>query len=401
MPISAANFLEFMGIEKANLPSITIDSALTVPAFACGVAFLSRTLAALPLHAYRTTKKGPEKLKGKLAGVVHENPNDAMSGFKYRQYFWQQVFTGGRGLAWIERNGNQVEAIWPFNPAKTAIKREGLKLVYVHDGKPYDAADVIDIPFMLKADQTGHYGPVGLAKKALQLALSMGDYASNFFAGGGVPPLALVGPMASGAEALKRQRADIDASIAMAKKDGKPIFPIPPGYELKPVGFDPEKGQMTEARGFQIAEFARVLQLPPVFLQDLSHASFSNAEQQDLHLVKHLIGQWAAAFDGEMNLKLFGRANGGRYVKHNLDGLMRGDFKSRIEGITRATQGGLLTPNEGRELEDRQKHGNAAADELFMQGATTVLGTTPAAPALPTPKPESDTSEDGDGGDDA
>lgn len=382
VPISAAHFLEFMGIERGNLPAVSIESALTVPAFACGVAFLSRTLAALPLHAYRDTDDGAKKVTGKLATVL-DHPNDGMSSFKFRQYFWQQVFTGGRGLGWIERNGNQVENIWPFNPAKTEIVRKGFRLVYKHDKQEYDAADVIDVPFMLRADQTGHHGPVNLAKKALQLALAMGDYAANFFAGGGVPPLALVGPMATGSDALKRQQADIDAAIGAAKKEGKPIFPIPPGYKLEQVGFDPGKGQMTEARRFQVEEIARALQLPPVFLQDLTQASFSNAEQQDLHLVKHLISQWAAALEGEMNLKLFGRQARGRYVKHNLNGLMRGDFKTRIEGLARAVQGGLLTPNEGRELEERPRHDNPAADDLFMQGATVPLGTTPApAPQL-------------------
>jgi phage portal protein BeeE len=96
-----------------------------------------------------------------------------------------------------------------------------------------------------------------------------------------------------------------------------------------------------------------------------------------LHLVKHLIGQWAASLEAQMNLKLFGRLNGARYVEHNLDGLMRGDFKSRIEGITRGSQAGLLTPNEGRALENRPAHENPAANDLFMQGATVALGTTP------------------------
>lgn len=149
---------------------------------------------------------------------------------------------------------------------------------------------------------------------------------------------------------------------------------MPPGYELKPVGFDPEKGQMTDARRFQVEEIARVYQLPPVFLQDLTHATFTNSEQQDLHLVKHLIGQWAAAFESEMNLKLFGRNRNNRYVEHNLDGLMRGDFKSRIEGITAAINGGLMEPNRGRALMNWPDHENPAANDLFIQGATVPLG---------------------------
>lgn len=382
VPVSAENFLAFFGVESRNLPNVTIDSALRVPAVAAAVAFLSRTLATLPLHAYRRTDQGPEKLKGKLQIVVHENPNDEMDSFKFRQYFWQQVFTGGRGLAWIERAGLNVEALWLLDPSKTTIVSKPdangfARTVYRHGDNEYPAADVIDVPFMLRPNQVLHYGPITLASKAIQLALAMSDYAGNFFAGGGIPPLALSGPLPTGADAMRRAMADIHRSIDAAKKSDKPIFPMPPGHELKQVGFDPEKGQMTDARRFQVEEIARAYQLPPVFLQDLSRATFSNAEQQDLHLVKHLIGQWAGALEGELNLKLFGRMRNGRYVEHNLDGLMRGDFKSRIDALARGVQTSLYTPDEARELEGRPKV--AGGDKAYMQGATVPLGTEPSA----------------------
>src|SRR3546814_19759615 len=84
---------------------------------------------------------------------------------------------------------------------------------------------------------------------------------------------------------------DIGRAIDAARSSSKPIFAMPPDHELKPVGFDPEKGQMGEARLGQVLEIARAFQLPPVFLQDLSKGTFANTEQQDLFLVKHLIGR--------------------------------------------------------------------------------------------------------------
>lgn len=374
VPVSATKFLEFFGLKSGSLPAVSIDSALTVPAVWAAVAFLSRTLAALPLHAYRNTKDGAVRISGKLQTVIHENPNGLMGSFKFRQYFWQQVFTGGRGLAWIERSGNGVEALWPMDPSKTTIKRVGQGIVYQFDNKEYDAADVIDVPFMLKADLLAHYGPITAATKAIQLALALNDYAANFFAGGGIPPLALSGPLPQGAEAMRRAMTDIHRAIDAAKQSDKPLFPMPPGHDLKQVGFDPEKGTMTDARRFQVEEIARAYQLPPVFLQDLTRGTFNNVEQQDLHLVKHLIGQWAKALEDEMNLKLFGRFNSSRFVEHNLDGLMRGDFKTRLEGLARGVQTGILTPNEARALENRRRHANPEADNLFMQGATVQLG---------------------------
>jgi HK97 family phage portal protein len=365
---------------------VTIDNALNVPAVFAAVAFLSRTLAALPRHAYRETKQGAKRVGGKLETVVNVAPNEGMNSFKFWQYFWTQVFTGGRGLAWIERTPQGIEALWPMDPSKTNIKRTGFNVTYEFEGKTYPAADVIDVPFMLQTDGLKHYGPITKAAKAIQLAIAMNDYGSNFFAGGGVPPLALVGPIPQGPEALKRAHEDIKRAIDAAKNNSSQIFPIPPGNELKQVGFDPAKGQMIEARRFQVEEIARAWQLPPVFLQDLSRATFTNAEQQDLHLVKHLIGQWAKALEDEMNLKMFGRGNTGRYVEHALDGLMRGDFKSRIEGIARAIQTAQMTPNEARALENRPAMRNG--DDLLVQGATVPLGSQPVLADGEEPQPD-------------
>ncbi|SKA31056.1 phage portal protein [Consotaella salsifontis] len=373
VPVGADGFLTFFGVNDANLPAITIDSALCVPSVWAAVAFLSRTLATLPIHAYRSSKDGPKRLGGKIETVIHDAPNDGMDSFKFRQYFWQQVFTGGRGLAWIERTPASLEAIWPIDPSKTTIsKSPNGTLTYVVGGQTYDATEIIDVPFMLKADAAGHYGPIARASKAIQLALAMNDYASNFFAGGGVPPLALSGPMPAGPDAVKRAQQDIRRAIDAAKGSSEQVFPIPAGYDLKPVGFDPEKGQMTDARRFQIEEIARAYQLPPVFLQDLTHGTYSNTEQQGAILVKHLIGQWAKALEGEMTLKLFGRSGSSRYVEHNLDGLMRGDFATRMEGLSKAVQNALLTPNEARELENRPSRPNG--DDLMIQGATVPMG---------------------------
>lgn len=374
VPVSSENFLAFFGAQSGNLPTVTIDSALTVPAVSAAVTFLSSSMANLPLHAFRVKGDGSERIRGGIQRLLNEAPNPEWTSFGWRKYMWQQVFTGGRGVSWIERSGANVVAIWPMDPAATKVKRVAGRKLYAFDGKaePYPAADVIDIPYLLKRDQLGSYSPIINGAKAIALALAMGNYAGDFFAGGGVPPLALSGPLPQGPEAMKRAMGDIHRAIEAAKASRKPVFPMPPGHELKQVGFDPAKGQMTEARRFQIEEIARVYNLPPVFLQDLTHGTFSNTEQQDLHLVKHLIAQWAKAFEEELNLKLFGPRGSARYVEHNLDGLMRGDFAARMAGLAQGIQNAILTPDEARALENRPPR--PKGDQLYIQGATVPLG---------------------------
>lgn len=367
------DILSVLGLGGVALPVVTTDSALTCPPFLAGVSFLSRSLAALPLHVFRNTANGPERVSGGIQTLVHEAPNANWTSFKLRSYFWQQIFTGGRGLIWIERSGSNITGLYPINPANATIKRDSLgRMTYTVDGKDFDGKDVIDVPFMLKSDGLAHYSPVNLGARAIQLALAMNEYGSKFFAGGGVPPLAVEGPLPAGNEAMKRAMAEIKRTIETAASGGDPYFALPPGYKLTQVGFDPDKGQMTEARRFQIEEIARVFQLPPVFLQDLSHGTFSNTEQQDLHLVKHLLSQWVQALEEEMNLKLFGQRNGGRYVEHNMDGLLRGDFLSRMTAYSTSVQNAVRTPNEVRALENLPPVANG--NDLLIQGATVPLG---------------------------
>lgn len=400
---STEDLLAFFGIAagKTTLPHVTIESALEVPAVLDAVSFLSRTLASLPLHSYRAAADDEaERTSGELQMLLNEAPNPEWSSFAWRQYFWQQVFTGGRGCTWIERAGVKPVALWPMDPTRTSVRRQSGRKVYRFDNKEYPAADVIDVPFMLKPNQLDAYGPIAKGKRSIALAIAMNDFAGSFFASGGVPPLALEGPLPQGHEAFKRAQADIQRAIDLAKKAGTPFFGMPPGHQLKAIGIDPEKGQMTEARLFQIQEVGRLYGLPPAFLQDLSKGTFSNTEQQDLQLVKHLITHWAKALEDELNLKLFGQRRRSRYVRHNLDGIQRGDFKSRSDGLARAIQTGQLTPNEARALEERAPM--AGGDKLYIQGATVPLemaGTKDALKAATAHKEPTGDEGDDDAGD--
>lgn len=382
---TSEEILAFFGLNPASLPIVTSQSALKVPAVLAAVTFLSRTMATLDLGAFSDTADGPVAVKGRLQTLVSSAPNPEWSSFGARVFFWQQVFTQGRGLFAIVRQNGQPFELWPINSEWTSVTLNafGEKTYRVSTlgnspmSRTFPAADIIDVPFMLAPNMVNVLSPIFLGQKAIQLALAMNDYGATFFAGGGVPPLAMEGPMPAGPDAMKRAMGDINRAIDGARTNHKPIFPMPPGHKLTQVGYDPQKGQMTEARLFQIQEIARIYQLPPVFLQDLSRATFSNSEQQDLQFVKHLVAQWATALEQEMNLKLFGQTNTRRYIKHDLDSLLRGDFLTRMEGLAASVNGMVRTPNEARLSEGMPKHVDAAADQLFRQGATVPIGQAP------------------------
>lgn len=373
-----------------DAPSASAADALTATPVFAAVDFLSSALATMSRHVMRKDGEGSVRVAGGIANLLEHNVNDEWTAFRWVKYSFWQTLTSGRSLTWIERPNGQILNLWPLNPAHVTIRRIAGKTEYElrEDGRAvvYPAADIIDLPFALEADQITHVSPLDKGRNAIGLLLAMEKYAASFFAGGGVPPLSLEGPIPAGAEAMNRMMADVNRAIDGAKKSKKPVFPMPPGYSLKPVGFDPDKGQMTDARRLQVEEVARLYNLPPWFLQDLTHANFANSENQDLHLVKHTLSHWVKAFEQELNLKLFGRRNQSRWVEVNMDSLLRGDFKTRAEGVARLIQSGVYTPNDGRKyIGGLDKSDDPTADKLHIQGATVPLGTQPKEPGTPPP----------------
>lgn len=395
VPISSANILDFLGAAggtSASGVNVTIEKAMGVPAIWAAVNFISGTMAGLPLHLYQKTEDGREKVDSPLATILHDSWNDEASSFDARKYSYEQVLTGGRSLTFIERNAmGRVINLWPLNPENVKIKMRGGRKVY-HYKEPnrseivYEAKEIIDIPFSLQSDMMTSRSPILTNKDTIGLGIAATAYGSKLFQNGGVPPFMITGNFESGA-ALKRASDDLQAAIRTAAKENRLALSLPSGHEIKSIGIDPEKSQLVELKRFLVEEYARIYSLPPVFLQDLSHGTFSNTEQQDLHFVKHTIKRWVEQAEQEMNLKLFGKLNNEFYVEFNLDGLLRGDFKTRMDGYASGIQNGVLTPNEARRQENRPDM--EEGDTLMIQGATVPLGSQP----IGNPAPEVDTDE--------
>lgn len=362
--------------ESASGVVVNTDSAMKVPAVSSAVNFLAGTLAGLPLHIYKRGKKGRERQSGNLANMLHDAPNDYMSSFEWRKQLFTAKFTSGRGLAYIERGSNGVALnIWPLDPTKVTVKRDGFVNSYHYEPKDgpkivYSADEIIDLPFMLKADGFSHRGPIAMGKDAIGLAIAVNDYGSKFLANGGVPPFAIEGQFQSSA-ALQRASDDFYKAVKKAAKENRQALTLPAGLKITQIGTDPEKAQMTETQRFCVEQIARLYNLPPTFLQDLTHGTYSNTEQQDLHFTKHTLKQHVEQFEQELNLKLFGRRARSQYVEMNMDGLLRGAFTDRMDGWAKGIQTGVYTPEEARGAENLPfKEGS---DQLFMQGATVPI----------------------------
>lgn len=353
---------------------VTIETALGVPAIWAGINFIAGTIAGLPLLTYKKGTKGRKRVTDDFAEMLQKRVNEDTSSFEWRKYMVEQVLTGGRGLTFIERAASgKIVALWPLDPTQTTIRRvDGRKVFDYRDGRRtvrYAAADVIDIPAMLKADRLTHRSPIMTNREVVAMAQAMTKYGGSYFRNGGVPPFAVTGNFTT-TKGMQNAADDFESAIKKAAKDKRQALVLPTGLEIKSIGADPQKSQMVEAQRFVIEQIARILQLPPVFLQDLTHGTYSNTEQQDLQLVKHTIKRWVEQIEQELNMKLF-PVGSPLYVEFSMDGLLRGDFKTRMEGIAQGIQNGVLTPDEARSMENRESM--PGGDRLYIQGATIPL----------------------------
>lgn len=373
---SDPDFLRLFGIDTAA--GATMEQALGVPAVWAAVNFIAGTMAGLPLHVYDKRAGKKERVKASAAtpvvGVLHDTVNDGLTSFQWRFDMFQDVLTIGRSVTYIERDDRgRVVNLFPLISPIVRRLANGRKEYEVRsDGRTvrYDESDVIDMTFMLKGDRLQHRSPLMQCATAIGKAVAAAEYGAKLFKNGGLPAFTLQGPFGSEKSAARAADQIADATKDAARKGGQ-VLAIPVGHKLEPLGGDPEKMQMVESQRFAVEEIARIYSLPPTFLQDLSRATFSNSEQQDLHLVKHTMKRWVEQLEAELNLKLFGR-NSNRIAEFNLDGLLRGDYKTRMEGNSVAIQTGQLTPNEARGLDNREPL--PGGDQLFIQGATVPLG---------------------------
>jgi HK97 family phage portal protein len=386
--LSDPRALQLFGVTPSSAGvTVTPDNALGVTAFWAAVNFLAQTIGALPLHVMRktaTAPSGPRTIRfiAILGEVVNE---DGLTSLAWREWLMTSTLLTGRAVTYIGKSkANKVSGLYPLETSKLTVERVGGRRRYVFkDGsttRTYEPSEVIDVAWRIMPDGFTAVNPIARLKGAFGLAIALEEYAAKFFQNGGVPPLALQGPIATAAGA-KRASLDVQAALQAAKEDGRNVLVLPAGHELKAVGVDPTQSQMEAARRFQVEEIARIVGLPPMFIQDLSRANFANSEQQDLHLVKHTIVQWCEKIEAELNAKCFGARNRTSYAELYTDGLLRGDFKTRMDGLSKGVQNALFKPNEGRALLGLPA--DPKGGDLLIQGATVPVGSQPVLAAPP------------------
>ena len=180
--------------------------------------------------------------------------------------------------------------------------------------------------------------------------------------------------------------------IAVMRKGGTFLLYM----KYTPISISPEQAQFLETRKFQINEIARIFRVPPHMVGDLEKSSFSNIEQQSLEFVKYTLDPWIVRWEQSMARVLFSVDEKADYfIKFNLEGLLRGDYQSRMNGYAIARQNGWMSTNDIRELENLDRISAELGGDLYLiNGNMLPLGNAGAFANINTNKEESDGNEE-------
>ena len=188
-----------------------------------------------------------------------------------------------------------------------------------------------------------------MAKNAIGISLACEDYGASFFANGASPSAVLEHP-----GVIKNPERVREAwQRAYSGSNAHRTCVLEEGMKYTPISIPNNEAQFLETRKFQIEEIARLYRVPLHMIGDLDHATFSNIEQMSLEFVMYTLSPWLVRWEQSLMKALLSDSDKGKYfIKFNVDGLLRGDYASRMQGYSVGIQNGFLCPNDVRELED-------------------------------------------------
>ena len=359
---SALSFL--FGKSTSGKPVNERTAMQTTAVYSC-VRILAEAVASLPLHIYQYTDKGKERVADHpLYSILHDEPNEEMTSFVFRETLMSHLLIWGNAYAQIIRDGaGRVLGLYPLLPNKMQVDRaDNGEIIYIYSrdseenpnfntyGQIYlRQQEVLHIPG-LGFDGLVGYSPIAMAKNAVGMTQACEEYGASFFANGANPGGVLEHPGVLKDPGKVRESWN---AVYRGTNNAHKIAVLEEGMKYQQIGIPPEEAQFLETRKFQINEIARLYRIPPHMVGDLEKSSFSNIEQQSLEFVKYTLNPWVIRWEQSLQKGLLLPEEKKEYfIKLNVDGLLRGDYQSRMTGYATARQNGWMSANDIRELED-------------------------------------------------
>ena len=388
-------------------------SALQIATVYACVRLLAETIASLPLHLYRFTEKGDGKERATdhpLYKILYRQANPEMTSFSFREAMMMHLLLWGNAYAQIVRDGkNGILGLYPLLPENVEIDRaENGDLFYTYHAYTDEVPGEHNKDIIFQRDEILHipglgfnglvgFSPIAMMKNALGTTLAVEKYGSSFFRNGAQPAGVLEHP---GVLKDPQKIRDNWMNAYGGANNAHKVAVLEEGMAYKPISLPPEDSQFLSTREFGVEEICRIFRVPPHMVQDLKRATFNNIEHQSIDFVMHTIMPWLVRIEQAIIKDVLIEEEQDTYFpKFNVDGLMRGDYKSRMDGYAVGFSNGFLSPNDIRRLENMDLiPAEEGGDDYYLNGSYTKLKHAGSAYGIgqtgETEKPEADEPED-------
>ena len=409
-------FLEWMGFSKPrdapgeNLPEVTdsvrdsgqvfsfgtansgekVDeqSAMQISTVYACVRLLAETVAALPLHLYRYTDDGKGKESAfdhPLYRILYRQPNDEMSSFTWRETMMTHLLLWGNAYCQIIRDGrNQVLGLYPLLPENVEVDRDGQgQLYYIYHAYTDEVPGEQNQDIYFRKDEILHipglgfnglvgFSPIAMMKNSLGTTLAVEKYGASFFKNGAQPSGVLEHP---GVLKDPQKIRDNWTAVYGGANNAHRVAVLEEGMAYKAISLPPEDSQFLSTRQFGVEEICRIFRVPPHMVQSMEHATFSNIEHQSIDFVVHTLTPWLVRFEQAIIKDLLlTEEQDVLFPKFNVDGLLRGDYQSRMNGYATGISNGFLSPNDIHRLENMDLiPAEEGGDDYYLNGGYVKL----------------------------
>lgn len=343
--------------------SITTDRAMRFAAFWSAVRILSEDQAKLPLQVHEllpngTTQPAPQH---PIERPIRYQANPEMSAFTMRETGMAHGLTWGNSYCYKQRDGlGYVRQLWPLATDRMDVDRDSdgdLRYQFTRRNGTVEELtrqEVFHVPGLSWDGVTG-YSVIRQARETIGLGLAAEEHGARFFGNGATSSFVLATPNKLSDDGIRHLKDQLKNERTGLSNAWKP-WVLEEGLEPKTLSMPNDDAQWLETRKHQVTDIARWFRLPPHKLADLDRSTFSNIEHQGLEYVTDALMGWLTRWEMAIGMQLLEDdwvGLGGRYfVKFNVNALLRGDFKSRMEGYATGMQWGFTTPNQIARLED-------------------------------------------------
>lgn len=395
-------FVDFIAGASAAGVRVTPDTAMTFAAVYAAVTRIAETLATLPLPIYKNIKDGRERdTEHPLYEKLQLRANPEQTAAQFREMMAGHVLLRGRAFAEIVRHkggplDGEIKELWPLHPDRVRKIRVGKQHWFMVQ-LPGGGEARLHPDQILYHENFGGLSPIKLHARSIGLGIGAEEFGAKFFEQGA----RISGVLTHPGVLDDKAHTNILESFRKAQeglKNANRIAILEEGLKWQQIGIAPDEAQYLATHKVKKNDVATIFKIPPHLIGDMEHATFSNIEAQGIEYAKFTILPWAKKFEQDFTVSLLlPSQRKTHFIEYVLDGLMRGDIKTRYDSYAVGRQWGWLSANEVRRFENMNSMGPQGDIYLvpvnMVNAQTVVSGEDPQDPG--DEDPEDDLDDEG------